>query len=631
MKKIFSTSLILLIFLFTNNTFSFYIWQDFDNPNFPPAGWTLVTTNAFNWDWSIMGTAYGTGYGSCKGNSNDASAGLTFDLISPQFTAAVTGDSLVFDEAYATYSGINDQLKIWYSTDGGNNWTQLVLLNGGASGELVTAPATGLAFVPTSSQWATKRYSLPAGTNKLKFTCISACGNNMYLDNIRIGTRYTADAGAVGFKRFLKAMTPASIDTPKVYVRNFGTNTQTIPVTLTITPGTYSQTQTAASVAPGSSFLLTFPPFTVPASGNVTMKAYSTLSGDQNISNDTIYNYYVSTNNPRNVLIEYCTGTWCQWCPCAKVRILDLENFYPNTVVLAYHGNSTSADPYKDFNGNDIINLLSLSYYPTGTIDRTRIPNDYCGYSSFVETSFMRYLNSPVAPVKIDVVSQSYNSGTKQLNITLNATALSTLSGQYKINYVITEDNLVYTQTGNTYCTGTSSYVHKWVVRNMVNNASGENLNTGGTWTSGQVISKSFSTTINSAWVENNCKIKIFVYKDGSPLNSNAEIQQSIERDITLTGINEPNVTPAKFELNQNYPNPFNPVTNVKFGVPKNGHYTFRIYDVTGKLVDTYLDGTINAGYYNAEITSTNLSSGVYFYTLQGEGFTDTKKMVLLK
>jgi hypothetical protein len=628
MKKIFTISILLALFIVYNNAGAFYIWQDFDNPNFPPAGWTLYTTNEFDWNWTIMCTAYGSGYGACKGNSNDALAGNSFDLISPQFTNAVTGDSLIFDEAYATYNSTNDQLKIWYSTNGGSSWTQLVLLNGGASGELVTAPATGLAFVPTSSQWATKKYALPTGTNKIKFTCISACGNNMYLDNIKIGTRYTTDAGAVGFKRYLKAITPGSIDTPKVFVRNFGTNTQSIPVTLTITPGTYSQTQTAASVAPGNSFILSFPPFTVPSSGNITMKAYSTLSGDQNTSNDTIYNYYYASSNQRNVLIEYATGTWCPWCPCGKERILDLEVFYPNTIVLAYHGSGT--DPWINFNGNTIISLLGINAYPTGTIDRTRTPPGWCCYSSFMENSLMRYLNFPVSPVKIDIVSKNYNSGTRTFDVTLNTTALSNLTGQYKINYVITEDNLVYTQSGNTYCVGGSTYVHKWVVRNMVNGASGENLNTGGTWTNGQVISKTFSTTLTTGWIEGNCKLKVFVYRDSTTLNK-AEVQQAIETNIVLTGINNSSETPVKFELSQNYPNPFNPVTNVKFGVPKNGHYTFRIFDVTGKLVDTYLDSYVNAGYYNAEITSANLSSGVYFYTLQGEGFTDTKKMILIK
>ncbi|MDD5362839.1 MAG: Omp28-related outer membrane protein [Ignavibacteria bacterium] len=628
MKKTILLSLFILSTILINNAGAFYIWQDFDNPNFPPAGWTLNTTNHFNWDWAIICSGYGTSYGSAKANMSDCNTGLTFDMITPQFTAAVSGDSLIFDHAYATYGGSNDQLKIWYSTDNGVTWTQLVLLNGGASGELVTAPATGLAFVPTPTQWATKSYSLPTGTNKIKFTAISAYGNNLYLDNIKIGTRYTTDAGASGFKRYLKVLSPGAIDTPKVYVRNFGTTTQNIPVTLTINPGGYSQTQTVTGLAAGSSYLATFPAWTVPSSGNITMKAFTTLSGDQNNSNDTIYNYYIASNNPRNVLIEYCTGTWCQWCPCAKGRILDLEAYYPNTIVLAYHGGSTS-DPYQTFNGNNILSMMGMTAFPTGTIERTTTPSE-CGYSDFVERPFMRYLNSPVSPVKIDIVSQNYNASTRQLNVNLNTTALSTLTGQYKINYVITEDNLVYTQSGNSYCTGGSTYVHKWVVRNMVNTASGDNLNSGATWTNGQVINKSFSTTLDAGWLEANCKLKIFVYKDASPIYS-AEIQQAIETGITLTGINGQPEVPVKFDLGQNYPNPFNPVTNIKFAIPKNGNASLKIYDITGKLVATYLEGYVTAGYYNAEINGAELSSGVYFYTLKAGNYIETKKMMLIK
>ena len=154
----------------------------------------------------LMCSGYGLGYGSVKADMSDANTGLTFDIITPQFTAAVSGDSLIFDHAYATYSGTaNDQLKIWYSTDGGSTWTQLVLLNGGASGELTTAPPTGQAFVPTPAQWATKRFALPLGTNKLKFSAISAYGNNLYLDNIKIGTRYSNDVGSIGYKKIFKS------------------------------------------------------------------------------------------------------------------------------------------------------------------------------------------------------------------------------------------------------------------------------------------------------------------------------------------------------------------------------------------------------------------------------------------
>lgn len=629
MKK-FLFPLIFSFLILFNNAGAFYIWQDFDNPNFPPAGWTLTTSCAYNWDWSIMCSGYGNGYGSLKANTNDAGSGWTFDITTPQFTGAISGDSLKFDYAYAAYAASPaDQLKIWYSTDNGGTWTQLVLLLGGTGGELVTAPPTGLAFCPTPSQWGTKTYSLPAGTNKLKFTAISGCNNNLYLDNIKIGQRYNTDAGAVGFKRFIKAIPPSALDTPKVTVRNFGNNTVSFPVTLTITPGSYTSTQTVTSLAPGATYQVTFPQFTAPASGNITMKAFTALTGEQNVSNDTIYNYYIASNNGRNVLIEYCTGTWCQWCPCAKQRILDLEVYCPQTIVLAYHGGSTS-DPYQNFNGNNILTLFGMNAYPTGTIDRLYNPNGYCGYSSFVETAFMRYLNSPVSPVKIDIITQNYNSSTHNLNVTLKATALSTLSGQYFINYVITEENLVYTQSGNTYCTGGSSYVHHWVVRNMINNATGEALNPGSTWNVNDSYTKSFNTNINTGWVAANCNLKIFVYKNASPLY-NAEVQSSLQTGVLLTGIINPASEALKFDLAQNYPNPFNPVTNIHFTVPKDGQASLKIYDITGKLVATYLDEYVTKGTYNADIDGTSMASGVYFYTLKSNGFADTKKMILVK
>jgi hypothetical protein len=628
-KKFYIIFFVIVILFINKNSSAFFICQNFDNPSFPPAGWTLYTTNVYNWDWSIMCSGYGSGYGSLKANFCDADYGIAFDIISPNFNPASSGDSLIFDHAYTTsFAEQNDKLLILYSTNNGGSWTQLVLLNGGNTGQLTTAEYTGQPFVPTSAQWATKRYALPAGTNKLKFTAISSDGNNLYLDNIKIGSRYNTDAGAIGFKRYIKAIVPNSIDTPKVFVRNFGTTTKTIPVTLAIPGIGYTHTVTASNIGPGEAYLLTFPTWTANSTGNVTMKAYTTLTGDQDNLNDTIINNYIISDNGRNVLLEYCTGIWCSWCPCADYRALNLESLYPNTVILSYHGGSLS-DPYSNFNGSDVLPLLNLTGYPLGIFDR-QIDPWISGPSDFVERPFMKYLNSPVSPVKINFITKNYNPGTRILSITLNATALENLTGQYKISYVITEDNLVYEQFGNTWCLGGTNFIHKWVVRNMINNATGENLNTGGVWTNGQVFTKTFSTTLNQNWVENNCKLKVFVYLNNTPLNL-AEIQQAVSTNLLSTGINEPGIVPIKFELSQNYPNPFNPNCNIKFSIPKNCYSSLKIYDITGRLVATYLDGFIYAGYYNAEIDGSKLSSGVYFYTLISEGFKDTKLMVLIK
>ena len=540
------------------------------------------------------------------------------------FPPSSPGDTLSFDHAYATYSSENDHLIIYTSTNNGSSWITLITLNGGVSGPLATAPPCGNVFIPTSSQWATKSYALPSGTNKIKFTGVTAYGNNLYLDNIRIGTAYTIDVGGNSIYLPKNAMTPGSI-TPKTSFKNYGTTTQSFQVTMKITPGSYSDTKSVSSLAPGQSQLVTFANHTLSTNSTYTLKAYSSLGTDQNHLNDTIVSQVVVTPSPRNVVLEYCTGTWCQWCPCGKQWAHELEVHYPNSIVLAYHGGGS--DPYQNFNGNTVISLLGLTGYPSGVLDRI----GKIGWGSFFTNGEGRYSTSPASPVQIEVISQNYNSSTRQLSVSVDATALENLSGQYKISYVITEDNLIYSQSGNSTCPGGTNYVHLWVVRNMVNGATGENINSGGTWPNGQTISKGFTTAIDNAWTPANCKLQIFVYKSESTLNM-SEIQQGIKRGILMTGVGNQNaLIPTKYELSQNYPNPFNPVTNIKFAIPKDGNVSLKVYDMLGKLVDVYMDGFIKAGYYNAEVDGTKLTSGVYFYTLKASNYTETKKMLLIK
>jgi hypothetical protein len=223
------------------------------------------------------------------------------------------------------------------------------------------------------------------------------------------------------------------------------------------------------------------------------------------------------------------------------------------------------------------------------------------------------------------------NQSTRELSVNMNATALTTLSGQYKVNYVITEDNLIYNQTGNSWCIGSPTWVHHWVVRNMVNGASGTNVNSG-TWNNGQTYPLTFTTTLNAGWVAYNCKFEVFIYKDNGAL-SVSEIQGGYEdNDYIISGINKnQRDIPGSYELEQNYPNPFNPTTNVHFSIPKDGNVSFKVYNSLGQLVETYLDGFVKAGYYNAEIDGSGWSSGIYFYTLSAGEFVHTKKMILVK
>jgi hypothetical protein len=94
--------------------------------------------------------------------------------------------------------------------------------------------------------------------------------------------------------------------------------------------------------------------------------------------------------------------------------------------------------------------------------------------------------------------------------------------------------------------------------------------------------------------------------------------------------------TPTKFALFDAVPNPFNPRTTISFALPAASHVELSVYDVSGRLVATLLDENRPAGTHRVEWDGRNragerVASGVYLYRIQAGGFTDTKRMVLLK
>jgi photosystem II stability/assembly factor-like uncharacterized protein len=85
------------------------------------------------------------------------------------------------------------------------------------------------------------------------------------------------------------------------------------------------------------------------------------------------------------------------------------------------------------------------------------------------------------------------------------------------------------------------------------------------------------------------------------------------------------------FTLNQNYPNPFNPSTRISFSIPKSGFTSLKIYDVLGNEVSNPIEGELNEGNYEIQFNASNLSSGIYFYSLTSGEFSKTMKMILSK
>jgi len=94
------------------------------------------------------------------------------------------------------------------------------------------------------------------------------------------------------------------------------------------------------------------------------------------------------------------------------------------------------------------------------------------------------------------------------------------------------------------------------------------------------------------------------------------------------------NKKPDKFSLSQNYPNPFNPSTEITYSLRRESNVSIKIYDASGREVQTLVNDRKPQGTYKVIFDATgkkNLSSGIYFYKLTADDFTDVKKMILVK
>ncbi|MBH10930.1 MAG: hypothetical protein CMG74_11385 [Candidatus Marinimicrobia bacterium] len=111
----------------------------------------------------------------------------------------------------------------------------------------------------------------------------------------------------------------------------------------------------------------------------------------------------------------------------------------------------------------------------------------------------------------------------------------------------------------------------------------------------------------------------------------------TIDGSFNLLGLNNDFASlPKVFNLKQNYPNPFNPHTSIEFTVPVTSDIRLEIYNVMGQKINTLVNKETTAGLYRVQwngtdINGVSVSTGMYFYRLEADGFSSTKKMLLIK
>jgi len=186
---------------------------------------------------------------------------------------------------------------------------------------------------------------------------------------------------------------------------------------------------------------------------------------------------------------------------------------------------------------------------------------------------------------------------------------------------------LISTDNGNTWTQSTFTYSNVNVIIFSSNGnifvGTGENgvyqsIDNGSNWN--QINTGLTNTSINALVFDNNNYL--YCGTNGS----------SVFRTVHPIGIqNLSSEIPNSFSLQQNYPNPFNPSTQIEFSIPYNSYVKLTVFDIMGREISVLVNEKLNAGTYKADFDGSNLSSGIYFYKLEADGFTESRKMMLIK
>ena len=166
-----------------------------------------------------------------------------------------------------------------------------------------------------------------------------------------------------------------------------------------------------------------------------------------------------------------------------------------------------------------------------------------------------------------------------------------------------------------------------WSTASEVNNSGFEveRRNSSSGWTSLGFVQGNGTTTEAKqySFIDNNVSAGNYSYRlKQIDFDGTFEYSNSVEVEVS---------TPSVYELAQNYPNPFNPSTSIKFNIPEAGNVKLIVYNLLGQEVNTLVNEFKSAGSYTINFDATNLTSGVYLYKIEANGFVQTRKMMLIK
>lgn len=338
------------------------------------------------------------------------------------------------------------------------------------------------------------------------------------------------------------------------------------------------------------------------------------------------------------VLGEEATGTWCGWCPRGTVAMDYMSDTYPNFWAgVAVHNNDPMADPVYDAGLNPLIG----GSYPNLVVDRGPA-ND----PSTAEQSFLQQI--VIAPTAYLTNGATYNSTTRELEVSVTVDYQMAASGAWKLGVILTEDGVTGTTAGynqvNYYAGGGSGPMGGFEVladpvpaAQMVYDHVGRVISPGfdglgglfpASISNGDSYTACFSFTLPAAWDDTKIHVISFLRNPSGAIDNAGQetIASAVANGLTActVGVSEELAQGVSFNL---FPNPTNGVTFIDIINNDNENVNVSIMDMTGKIVAQRaydVNGTVQL-----PLVTSTLDKGIYIVTLTVGDSVQQQKLIV--
>lgn len=385
---------------------------------------------------------------------------------------------------------------------------------------------------------------------------------------------------------------------PKATIKNYGFETVTFPVTMTINDETYSSTVEVSNLASGQEKVIEFDIWSN-SLGQYSVEVCTELSSDENPENNCKDMLVTVSDDARQKLVfELFTGVWCGYCPEAAEGLYQLQQEFPNTTaVIAWHIN----DDFEIFSGGLRRTYYDIAGFPTVWFD---------GVSKVVGGGIPMYpAYLPVYQERIEVPS-NFNI---EMEIIRTDTAVYNVNATVEVLEGVNEENLslfvVLTESDIEF-PGVENL--DFVARDVYPSDTGivVDLSTQTTQTFNNVI------TLDDEYVLANCEVIVYIQNIDTK-----EVYQGTSMKLTEAtfGVDEVDML-AQVQV---YPNPASNAVNIK---SENEIRNISVYNNKGQIV---YDRAVRAKHYR--MNTSGFDTGIFYFRIETTSGVITSKVNIIK